>query len=169
VQDTQFLALCLGEIEPAEEILVRVHSACIGDLLNSRNCDCGALLRESLRMIQEEGRGVLLYILPGTIRVRDQFRSHVLHRTPQRQRASADEVPVALRGFGLGAQVMAHLGLRRVRLMTNNPKRIAGLTGFGIEITDRVPVPVKETRHNVTFLDRKRQRGELVTGQGKGS
>ena len=75
---------------------------------------------------------------------------------------------MALRGVGLGIQVLVKLGLRRIRLLTNNPKRIAGLTGYGVEITDRVAIPVEETRHNVTFLDRKRERGAFVTGEGKG-
>ena len=167
VQDTQFLAMCLGDFEPHDPILVRVHGGCIGDVFNSRSCDCGPLLRESLRMIERDGRGVLLYVLPGNVDLRAQFCSHVLHRVVPRP-AGGDTAPLApaVRDFGLGAQVLVQLGLRRIRLLTNNPKRMAGLTGYGLEIVDRVPVPIKETRHNVTFLDRKRQRGELATGEG---
>jgi 3,4-dihydroxy 2-butanone 4-phosphate synthase/GTP cyclohydrolase II len=167
VQDTQFLALCLGEFEPHDPVLVRVHGGCIGDVFNSRSCDCGPLLRESLRMIEREGRGVLLYVLPGKVNLQAQFRSHVLHRPVPRPAGETVPLPPAVRDFGLGAQVLVQLGLRRIRLLTNNPKRMAGLTGYGIEIVDRVPVPIKETRHNVTFLDRKRQRGELAIGEGK--
>ncbi len=168
VKDTQFLALCLGEFAPGEDVLVRVHAACVGDPFNLRSCVCGPTLRESLRMIQQEGKGVFLYILPGTFDVRRQFETHVMHRTPKEQPRNPD-APVALRGVGLGIQVLAHLGVRRIRLLTNNPKKIAGLTGYGLEIVDRVPIPIEETRHNVTYLDRKRQRGELVTSEGQGS
>jgi 3,4-dihydroxy 2-butanone 4-phosphate synthase / GTP cyclohydrolase II len=167
VQDTQFLALCLGEFSPQDEVLVRVHAACFGDALNSRSCDCGALLRESLRQIEREGRGVFLYVLPGCLDLRSQFATHVLHRTLPQRADAVDRPPPAIRGFGLGAQVLVHLGLRRIRLLTNNPKRMAGLAGYGLEITDRVPIPIQETRHNVTFLDHKRQRGELALGEGK--
>jgi 3,4-dihydroxy 2-butanone 4-phosphate synthase/GTP cyclohydrolase II len=100
--------------------------------------------------------------------VRRQFETHVMHRTPKEQPRNPDS-PMALRGVGLGIQVLAHLGVRRIRLLTNNPKKIAGLTGYGLEIVERVPIPIQETRHNVTYLDRKRQRGELVTSEGQGS
>jgi len=168
VQDTQFLAMCLGDFGPEDEVLVRVHSACIGDPFNLRSCVCGDVLRQSLRMIQEAGKGVFLYVLPGVFDVRQQFATHVLGRTPTEQRRNPDS-PDALRGVGLGIQVLSHLGLRRIRLMTNNPKRIAGLAGFGIQIVERVPIPIEETRYNVTYLDRKRQRGELVTKEETGS
>ncbi|MFH2005165.1 MAG: 3,4-dihydroxy-2-butanone-4-phosphate synthase [bacterium] len=167
VQDTQFLALCLGEFGPADDVLVRVHSGCIGDPFNSKSCVCGPTLRESMRMIQKEGQGVLLYIMPGRIDMQVQFASHVMQRVPVTKRPTSPDVPVALRGVGLGIQVLVQLGLRKIRLMSNNPKHIAGLTGYGIEITERVPIPVQETRHNVTFLDRKRERGAFVTGEGK--
>ncbi len=168
VQSTQFLALTLGEYGPDDDVLVRVHSGCIGDPFNARSCVCGETLRESLRMIQEEGQGVLLYIMPSCIDMAAQFASHVMQRAPSVKAHRPDEVPAALRGVGLGIQVLVHLGLRRIRLMTNNPRRIAGLTGYGIEITERVEIPVAETRHNVTFLDRKRERGAFVSGEGKG-
>ena len=168
VQGTQFLALSLGEYGPDDDVLVRVHSGCIGDPFNSKSCVCGPTLRESLRMIQAEGKGVLLYLMPSNIDMAAQFASHVMQRKPATKRHSADDVPATLRNVGLGIQVLVHLGLRRIRLMTNNPRRIAGLTGYGIEITERVPIPVQETRHNVTFLDRKRERGAFVTGEGKG-
>jgi 3,4-dihydroxy 2-butanone 4-phosphate synthase/GTP cyclohydrolase II len=168
VQGTQFLALSLGEYGPEDEVLVRVHSGCIGDPFNSQSCVCGPTLRESLRMIQQEGRGVLLYVMPSYIDMPAQFASHVMQRTVPTKRHRDDAVPAALRSVGLGIQVLVHLGLRRIRLMTNNPRRIAGLTGYGIEITERVEIPVQETRYNVTFLDRKRERGAYVTGEGKG-
>lgn len=167
VQDTQFLALCLGQVDSPEPVLVRVHSACIGDPFNLRSCVCGSTLRESLRLIQQEGRGVLLYVLPGRFDARGQFVTHVLQQAPRLQRAPNPDTPQALRGVGLGIQVLIQLGVRRIRLMTNNPKKIAGLAGYGLEIVERVSVPIEETRHNVAYLDRKRQRGELVTGEGK--
>ncbi|MDY0002606.1 MAG: 3,4-dihydroxy-2-butanone-4-phosphate synthase [Polyangia bacterium] len=167
VQDTQFLAMCLGKLDPAEAVLVRVHSACIGDPFNLRSCPCGATLRESLKLIQSEGRGVLLYVLPSKFDVRDQFVTHVLQQAPRHELQPDHDSPRALRGVGLGIQVLLQLGLRRIRLLSNNPKKIAGLAGYGIEIVERVPVPIEETRYNEAFLNRKRQRGELVTGEGK--
>ncbi len=166
VKDTQFVALCLGEFGPEDDVLVRVHTACLGDPFNLRSCTCGPTMRESLRLIQQEGRGVFLYVLPGTFDVRHQFATHAMHRTPK-QKPHDPDTPVALRGVGLGIQVLVQLGVRRIRLLSNNPKKIAGLTGYGLEIVERVPIPIQETRHNVTYLDHKRQRGELVTGEGK--
>lgn len=164
VGHAEFLALTLGAWRDDEAVLVRVHSSCIGDVFNSQKCDCGALLRESLRMVQKAGRGVVLYILPHRSRLARQFEGHVLHRD-EKEAARQAEWEEPLRGFGLGAQVLMDLGVGRIRLMTNNPKRIAGLAGYGLQVVERVPVPIAETRHNITFLDQKRKRGEHETPQ----
>ncbi len=163
VDRSEFMALVLGEWEPDEPVLVRVHSACIGDAFNSRQCDCGQLLRRSLAMIEEDGRGVFLYVLPNRVRLAEQFKAHVLHEEDH----SSDELDPSdpdfktpVRGFGLGAQVLMDLGVRRIRLLTNNPKKLVGLTGFGLEVAARVPVPIPRTPDNETYLERKRQRGE---------
>ncbi len=163
VDRSEFMALVLGEWREDEPVLVRVHSACIGDAFNSRQCDCGQLLRRSLAMIQEEGKGVFLYILPNRVRLADQFRAHVLHEDERPEDAldpSDPDFKTPVRGFGLGAQVLMDLGVRRIRLLTNNPKKLVGLAGFGLEVTTRVPVPVPRTPDNETYLERKRRRGE---------
>jgi 3,4-dihydroxy 2-butanone 4-phosphate synthase/GTP cyclohydrolase II len=159
VGGAEFFALALGEWSEEDAVPVRVHSACIGDVFNSQKCDCGALLRESLRRVDEEGRGVVLYIMPHRIRLAEQFQGHVLHEPRSRAQEEADwEEP--LRGFGLGAQVLLDIGVRKIKLLTNNPKRIAGLAGYGLTVVERVPVPIPETHHNVTYLELKRERGE---------
>ncbi len=161
---TEFMGLRLGDWDDDEPVLVRVHSACIGDAFNSQMCDCGQLLRESLKMIQSEGKGVVLYVMPHKLRLAAQFRGHVLHDSSQREIEDEDECfvdwRVPLRGFGLGAQVLRELGVRSLRLLTNNPKKIVGLSGFGLTVLERVPVRVSENRHNLTFIDQKRKRGE---------
>jgi len=162
VGNSEFMALVLGNWDPEESVLVRVHSACIGDVFNSQRCDCGTLLRRSLKMINDEGKGVLLYILPHRIRLAQQFNGHVLHRDDGRHTEQDWMNP--LRGFGLGAQILMDLGVKRIRLMTNNPKRLVGLAGYGLELVERVAVPVPETRHNLAYLNRKRQRGEHQVG-----
>lgn len=159
---TEFMALKMGEWEPGEPVLVRVHSACIGDVFNSQMCDCGQLLRNSLREIQKQGKGVVLYVLPHRIRLAEQFRGHVLHH-PEEEKVEAEcaeDWRAPLRGFGLGAQILMDLGVQKLRLLTNNPKKIVGLSGYGLSVIERVPVPVAETKHNITYLDQKRKRGE---------
>ncbi len=164
VDQQEFMALVLGSWEPDEPVLVRVHSACIGDVFNSMQCECGSVLRQSLRMIDAEGKGVLLYVIPHKLRVAEQFRAHALHHEDVEPGESQEEgMPRPLRDFGLGAQVLRELGVRKIRLLTNNPKKLAGLAGYGLEVVERVPVPVAETEHNVRYFDRKRRRGEHLS------
>jgi len=163
VGHTEFMALKLGEWGEQEAVPVRVHSACIGDVFNSQRCDCGQLLRKSLQIIHREGKGVLLYVLPHETRLASQFKGHVLHDPESSEQDEGEcsmDWRVPLRGFGLGAQVLRDLGVRNLRLLTNNPKRIFGLSGFGLSVAERIPVPVDEHRHNITFIDQKRKRGE---------
>jgi len=141
VEETEYLALVLGQPSGVRPVLVRVQLACVpGDVFSSRSCDCGGLLRQALRRIAEEGEGVFLYIFPARRAsiIRD-LETHVLH-TPTPAAEAAARQP--LRDFGLGAQVLADLGLRRIRLLTNHPKKIVGLEAFGIEIAECVPIEV---------------------------
>ncbi len=160
VERTEYLGLVLGDITaPGDAPLVRVQSACIpGDVFGSRACDCGPQLRRAIDIIAAEGRGVLLYVFPaGRVSMLADIERHVAHRAPATG-VSAEQ----LRDFGLGAQALRQLGLDRIRLLTNNPKKIVGLSGFGIEVEGRVPLAIAPTKHNVTFLSERARAGEQV-------
>ena len=170
VEPTEYLALTLGDVS-GDDVLVRVQTACIpGDVFGSAACDCGAQLRAALLRIEAEGRGVLLYVYPTARRsLVTDFERHVLHRdgalTTARSLRSAATVTREgkLREFGLGAQVLAQLGVHRIRLMTNNPRKIVGLDGYGITVGERVPLEMPPTRQNVGYLRDKRDReGHLL-------
>jgi 3,4-dihydroxy 2-butanone 4-phosphate synthase/GTP cyclohydrolase II len=164
VEDTEYLALVCGDpaaaAERGESVLVRVQSMCpIGDVFASRACDCQWQLEEALRAIVHEGQGVLLYVYPkNRTSLVTSFDAHVLH-TPR-----SDAVSGALRDFGLGAQVLAELGVRKIRLLSNNPKKIAGIAGYGIEVVERVAIEAAATTENVAWLrERKEREGHLLT------
>jgi len=155
VDAAQYLAVVKGELDPNTPALVRVQTACTaGDLLEVRNCDCGAQMRQSLRSIEREGRGVFLYVHPGRVSILDDLRAHVLHESEGR-------VPSALRDYGLGAQVLRDLGLRKVKMMTNNPRKIVGLEGYGLEIVERVPIQTA-TAENVVLMRQKQKVGDMI-------
>jgi 3,4-dihydroxy 2-butanone 4-phosphate synthase/GTP cyclohydrolase II len=162
VEKTEYLALVLGPIASGDPVLVRVQTACFpGDVFGSASCDCGAQLRAALQAIERAGRGVLLYVFPaGRQSLVADVRAHVLH--DETARAAGREHK--LRDFGLGAQVLSHLGVKDLRLLTNNPKKIAGLEGYGMCVVERVPIEMPPTRHNVALLRDKRDReGHLFT------
>jgi 3,4-dihydroxy 2-butanone 4-phosphate synthase/GTP cyclohydrolase II len=173
VEDTEYLALVLGDPATAaargESVLVRVQSMCpVGDVFASRACDCHWQLEEALRTIAKEGRGVFLYVHPRSrMSLRSTFEAHVLHTT-----RGDGQVPAtgALRDFGLGAQVLAELGVRKIRLLSNNPKKIAGIAGFGIEVVERVPIEAAPTSENSGWLrDRREREGHLLVALRGGS
>ncbi len=162
VEKTEYLALVLGEVRTPEPVLVRVQTACFpGDVFGSEACDCGAQLRAALQAIERAGRGVLLYVYPaGRQSLLNDVRAHVLHEETARVAGGEHK----LRDFGLGAQVLAALGVRSQRLLTNNPKKIAGLEGYGMSIVERVPIEMPATRHNISLLREKRDKeGHLFT------
>src|SRR5699024_5115468 len=138
VEDTEYLALVAGDpaaaAERGESVLVRVQSMCpVGDVFASTACDCAAQLEEALRVIAKEGLGVFLYVPPRSrTSLVGSFDAHVLHKKD----AGPGGPPGALRDFGLGAQVLADLGVRKIRLLSNNPKKIAGIAGYGIEVIE---------------------------------
>jgi 3,4-dihydroxy 2-butanone 4-phosphate synthase/GTP cyclohydrolase II len=158
------VALTLGDLATGDSTLVRVQTACVpGDVFGSAACDCGAQLRAALKRIAEEGRGVFLYVLPlGRASAVTDVTSHVLH-----QGAAAPAGEAKLRDFGLGAQVLAALGLRRIRLMTNNPRKIVGLEGYGITVEERVPIEMAPTKQNITLLRDKRDREGHLLGDAR--
>jgi 3,4-dihydroxy 2-butanone 4-phosphate synthase/GTP cyclohydrolase II len=164
----EHLALVAGRIDPAEPLLVRVHSQCLtGDVFGSLRCDCGAQLELALERIAEEGRGVLLYLLQEGrgIGLLNKLRAYELqdagHDTVEaneRLGFRADQ-----RDYGLGAQILRDLGVRRMRLMTNNPGKYVALSGYGLEIVERVPLEVPPTETTRAYLRAKREKlGHLL-------
>ncbi len=158
------LALVMGDIGAGEDVLVRVHSECLtGDVFGSLRCDCGPQLHASLERIAAEGRGIVLYV-----RGHEGRGIGLMHklRAYRLQDGGADTVdanlelglPADAREYGTGAQILADLGVRSMRLLTNNPDKRAGLTGFGLEITDRVPLEIAPNPHNEFYLATKRAR-----------
>ncbi len=160
VDDNQHLALVMGEINPEEPILVRVHSECVtGDVFHSLRCDCGDQLEAAMAQVEQEGRGVILYMHQEGrgIGLVNKIRAYEL------QDQGADTVEANemlgfkadLRDYGLGAQILRDLGVRRMRLMTNNPKKIIGLEGYGLKVVERVPLEIPPNRVNRNYLKTK--------------
>ena len=137
VSDAQYMALVLGDVKAADNVLVRMHRCCVpGDVFGIDNCTCAGNKQGALEMIEEAGAGVFVYILPGKQDLSGQVQTHVAGTIEEGSKA--DGIPPELRDFGLGAQVLATLGLSKIRLVTNNPKRIVGLRAFGLEVVERV-------------------------------
>ena len=138
VSDAQYLALVLGDVRNADgAVPVRMHRACTpGDVFGINNCTCAENKRRALQMIEQAGVGVFVYILPGQVDLSAQVQSHVIGGVMPGSKGEG--IPPELRDFGLGAQVLANLGLSRISLITNNPKRIIGLRAFGLEVAEQV-------------------------------
>ncbi len=162
------VALVMGDVADGEPVLVRVHSECLtGDVLGSLRCDCGDQLRTALSMIAAEGRGVLLYMRQEGrgIGLADKLRAYELQdRGLDTVEANlALGLPADARDYGLGAQILSELGVRRMRLLTNNPRKYAGLAGYGLEIVERVPIAAPPHPDNARYLETKRTRlGHLL-------
>ena len=162
VDTNPYLALTLGDVTQ-DGTLVRVHSSCLtGDVFHSRRCDCGAQLELALSMIQEAGRGALLYVHQEGrgIGLLNKLRAYELQDCGH-DTVEANELlgfPADLRDYGIGAQVLVDLGVRNIRLMTNNPKKLIGLQGYGITIMEQVPLTVPPTDHNELYLRAKRDK-----------
>jgi 3,4-dihydroxy 2-butanone 4-phosphate synthase / GTP cyclohydrolase II len=166
------VALVKGDVAGAENVLVRVHSECLtGDVFHSLRCDCGNQLHLALGMIEREGIGVLLYLAQEGrgIGLLNKLKAYSL------QDAGRDTVeanlelglPADLRDYGTGAQMLVDLGLTSIRIMTNNPKKIIGLQGYGLSVTDQVPIESAPNEHNVDYLRTKRDRmGHVLHHQG---
>ncbi|MGH2707207.1 MAG: bifunctional 3,4-dihydroxy-2-butanone-4-phosphate synthase/GTP cyclohydrolase II [Actinomycetota bacterium] len=171
VDGREYAAFVKGEVGGRPDILVRVHSQCLtGDVFGSWRCDCGDQLHQALRLIEQEGRGVLLYILGHEgrgIGLVHKIRAYSL----QEQGRDTVEANTELgfkadpRDYGIGAQVLADLGLTSLRIMTNNPAKYAGLEGYGLSITERVPLETRPRSENIAYLRTKRDRlGHLLDG-----
>ena len=144
-------------INPDDDVLVRVHSECLtGDALGSLRCDCGEQLQTAMKMIDEEGQGVLLYIHQEGrgIGLINKLRAYEL-QDQGKDTVEANEAlgfPADLRDYGIGAQILADLGVRRMRLLTNNPKKIIGLEGYGLTVVKRVPLEVPPKPENIEYM-----------------
>ena len=168
VDQKHHLALVKGEIRPGEPTLVRVHSECLtGDALGSLRCDCGAQLDRALERIAEEGRGVLLYIRQEGrgIGLANKLRAYELQDQGFDTVEANEKLGFKpdLRDYGVGAQVLVDLGVSKLRLMTNNPRKIVGLEGYGLEVVERVPLVIPPTATNLGYLKTKREKlGHLI-------
>jgi 3,4-dihydroxy 2-butanone 4-phosphate synthase/GTP cyclohydrolase II len=168
VDSLEHLALVKGEISPDKPVLVRVHSECMtGDVFGSRRCDCGGQLHRAMEMIETEGAGILLYMRQEGrgIGLVNKLKAYVL----QDQGKDTVEANIALgfkadlRDYGIGAQILVDLGVKQIRLMTNNPKKLIGLEGYGMQVVERVPIQVEPTKSNIKYLKAKREKlGHLL-------
>jgi 3,4-dihydroxy 2-butanone 4-phosphate synthase/GTP cyclohydrolase II len=163
VDNNVHIALVKGEIKPEEDVLVRVHSECLtGDVFGSKRCDCGEQLHRAMEIINEQGSGVILYMRQEGrgIGLVNKLKAYEL------QDKGLDTVEANiklgfkpdLRDYGIGAQILVDLGVRKMRLMTNNPKKIVGLEGYGLKVVERVPVETNPHERNLVYLKTKKKK-----------
>jgi len=168
IDNQHHLALVYGDVAGKSGVLVRVHSECLtGDVFGSRRCDCGPQLHSAMRQVAEEGRGVVVYmrqegrgigLVPKIKAYKLQEQGYDTVEANQKLGFGMD-----LREYGLGAQILADLGLKTIRLLTNNPRKVVGLEGHGLEIAEQVPIKVKANPHNLRYLNTKREKlGHLL-------
>ena len=167
--DAQYhIALVCGDLETTEDVMVRVHSECLtGDVFGSLRCDCGPQLQDAMRQIAAEGVGVIVYM-------RQEGRGIGLGPKMHAYKLQEDGLDTVeankklgfsadLREYGLGAQILSDLGVCRIRLLTNNPKKVVGLDGYGLEIIEQIPIKVAPNKHNQKYLNTKRDKmGHLI-------
>jgi 3,4-dihydroxy 2-butanone 4-phosphate synthase/GTP cyclohydrolase II len=168
IDDYEHVALIKGEIDPEKEVLVRVHSGCLtGDVFGSYRCDCGEQLGKAMEMVQQEGLGVVLYLQQEGrgIGLVNKLKAYALQDRGMDTVEANEQLgfDADLRDYGVGAQILVALGVRKMRLMTNNPKKIVGLEGYGLEVTGRVPIEIEPRDENRRYLMTKCQKlGHLM-------
>jgi len=163
IDDKEHVALVKGDIDPDEAVLVRVHSECLtGDVFNSLRCDCGDQLHTAMEMIEKEGKGVIVYMRQEGrgIGLLNKLKAYHLQDHGRDTVEANIELGFKpdLRNYGIGAQILVALGVRKMRLMTNNPKKIIGLDGYGLEVVDRVPIEIPPTAENKRYLKTKKEK-----------
>jgi 3,4-dihydroxy 2-butanone 4-phosphate synthase/GTP cyclohydrolase II len=168
VDNLLHIAMVKGEIDPEKPVLVRVHSECLtGDIFGSLRCDCGPQLYKAMKKMDDEGSGVLLYIRQEGrgIGLVNKIKAYALQEEGLDTVQANEELGFApdLRNYGIGAQILVDLGVRKMRLLTNNPKKMVGLDGYGLSITEQVPVEVEANEHNKCYLEcKKLKMGHLL-------
>jgi 3,4-dihydroxy 2-butanone 4-phosphate synthase/GTP cyclohydrolase II len=163
IDDNEHLALVCGEVNGEDDVLVRVHSECLtGDVFGSARCDCGEQLDAAMERIQKEGRGVIVYMRQEGRGIGLGNKIHAYKLQDQGlDTVEANEklgFPADLREYGIGTQILLDLGVKSVRLLTNNPKKIIGIDGYGLKITQREPIVIPPKTHNKKYLDTKKQK-----------
>jgi 3,4-dihydroxy 2-butanone 4-phosphate synthase/GTP cyclohydrolase II len=170
----EHLAFSIGDVANGEPVLVRVHSECLtGDVFGSQRCDCGGQLEDALRLVGQEGRGVVVYLRGHEGRGVGLAHKLEAYNLQDRGRDTVEAnielgLPVDRRDYGIGAQILLDLGVRRIRLLTNNPRKLSGLDRYGLELVERVPLPPRRTAENLAYLEGKRLRmGHLFSDAGQ--
>jgi 3,4-dihydroxy 2-butanone 4-phosphate synthase/GTP cyclohydrolase II len=168
IDEYEHLALVKGDISPEKEVLVRVHSECLtGDVFGSYRCDCGEQLQKAMEVIQEQGLGVVLYLMQEGrgIGLANKLKAYALQDKGLDTVEANEELGFApdMRNYGVGAQILVALGVKKMRLLTNNPKKLVGLEGYGLEVTGRVPIEIEPRAENMRYLLTKCQKlGHLM-------
>ncbi len=168
VDDMKHIALVKGDIQPEDEVLVRVHSECVtGDLFGSLRCDCGEQLHKAMEMVDKEGKGVIVYMHQEGrgIGLANKIKAYNLQDHGRDTVEANIELGFKedLRDYGIGAQILVDLGVRKMRLMTNNPKKIIGVEGYGVKVVERVPIEIRPNKNNVRYLKTKKDKmGHLL-------
>lgn len=174
VDDMQHVALVKGTPGPEDDVLVRVHSECLtGDVFGSRRCDCGEQVADALRAIEREGMGAFVYMRQEGrgIGLLNKLKAYELQDRGRDTVEANEELgfPADLRDYGIGAQILADVGVRRIRLLTNNPRKIVGLEGHGMTIVERVPIEMEPGERNLNYLVTKKEKlGHLLDFEGDG-
>ncbi|MGC2424245.1 MAG: bifunctional 3,4-dihydroxy-2-butanone-4-phosphate synthase/GTP cyclohydrolase II [Nitrospirota bacterium] len=163
VDDYNHLALVKGDIRPTDDVLVRVHSECLtGDVLHSLRCDCGDQLHKAMQIIDKEGKGVILYMRQEGrgIGLVNKLRAYELQDKGMDTVEANLELgfKADLRDYGIGAQILVDLGVKKMRLMTNNPRKLVGLEGYGLKVTGRVPLEIPAQSNNLKYLKTKKHK-----------